>query len=133
MRLQNPSRLTFHSRFEEITDEPQESKKPEAKKRPRDEDTIETGESKLTKAQQDKERKAAAAAESAKKKAEAKALAAAEEAELSKIGKKAAKPKAGAVALRGHAVIARPTALETQWCSRYALTIGRLLLQNSMQ
>jgi hypothetical protein len=55
---------------------------------------------KLTKAQQDKERKAAAAAESARKKAEAKALAAAEEAEMSKIGKKTAKPKVDAVATR---------------------------------
>lgn len=54
-------------------------------------DQIDAG--KLTKAQQDKERKSAAAAEAAKKKAEAKALAAAEEAELAKIGKKPAKPK----------------------------------------
>ena len=47
-------RLTSRSRFEEITDEPEEAQKPESKKRPRDSDAMETDEPKLSKAQQKK-------------------------------------------------------------------------------
>ena len=62
-------RLTSRSRFEEITDEPEEAQKPESKKRPRDSDAMETDEPKLSKAQQKKLNKKLKAIDELKEKA----------------------------------------------------------------
>lgn len=70
------------------------SKKEKEAKQQEDADWAAAGDGKLTKAQQAKEKQAAAATEAAKKRAEAKRLAAEEEAELAKIGKRKEKAKA---------------------------------------